>query len=124
MRVPIVLCAAFVAGCAQTFRPIVDMKAVDEAKYEQDLAECRAYADEVSPLEEAGAGALFGVLVGAALGAVLGATGDGLSAGAGAVAGAALGGTTGVVAGGAGGAQAQADVIKACLSGRGYRVLR
>src|SRR5690242_20116685 len=64
----IVLLAALLAGCAQSYQPIVDMKGVDEAQYQLDLSECRAYAEEVSPTSQAALGGAGGALLGGALG--------------------------------------------------------
>ena len=120
---------AFVAGtsfllisCASSYRPIVDMKGVDNARYEEDLVECRAYAEQVSPGSQAVAGGGLAAVLGAALGAIAGAFGG--NAGSGAGTGAAIGGVTGTVAGGAGGVSEQQRVIDRCLTGRGYNVLR
>ena len=44
-------------------RPIVDMKGVNKARYEKDLAECQGYAKEASGMggtAAKGAGAVFG----------------------------------------------------------------
>ena len=107
-------------GCA--YQPVVDMKGVDSAKYETDLAECRAYADQQSPAAEAVGGAVAGAVAGAILGAVVGAlVGD---PGGGAALGAATGGTSAAMAGGAGGIEGQMQIIRNCMSGRGYSVLR
>ena len=124
MRPPRVLAlaaAGTLAACAQTYHPIVDMKDVDQGKYQTDLADCRQYAEQVSPAEDALAGTLIGALVGTAVFAALGAAGG--DAGTGAAVGAALGGTTGAAAGVGGGIERQIQVIKSCLSGHGYRVL-
>jgi hypothetical protein len=124
MRKPVVLAAAtslLLVSCAGSYRPIVDMKGVDSARYEQDLAECRAYADEVSPGGQAVAGGVVTAALGAAIGAIAGAFGG--SAGTGAAAGAAIGGVTGTTAGGVGGVAQQQEVIDRCLAGRGYSVL-
>lgn len=110
------------AGCAQSYEPIIDRKGVDQARYEQDLAECRQYAEQVSPAGEAAAGGLLGAAFGAALGAVVGAFSG--SAGTGAAVGAATGGVTGTAGGAVGGVQGQKQVIDNCLRGRGYSVLR
>ncbi len=112
------------AACAQTYQPIVDLGGVDQAKYQRDLADCRQYAEQVDPAGEAMAGALLGAALGAALGAVTGSFDNGISAGTGAAAGAAYGGTLGVASGAAGGVGGQIDVIRNCLRGRGYNVLR
>jgi hypothetical protein len=108
-------------SCASSYRPIVDMKGVDSARYEADLAECRAYAEEVSPAGQAVAGAGIAAALGAALGAVAGAFSG--NAGSGAAYGASIGGVTGTAAGGAGGVSQQRQVIDRCLIGRGYSVL-
>jgi outer membrane lipoprotein SlyB len=116
-----VLALALVA-CARSYEPIVDTYGVDPARYEADLDDCRAYAEQVSPLEEAGGGALLGGAIGAALGAIAGAfSGD---AGTGAAVGAAVGGAGGGISGGAEGVAGQRQVIRNCMSGRGYSILR
>jgi len=112
------------AACARTYQPIVDLGGVDQAKYQRDLAACRHYAEQVDPACEAIAGALLGAALGAALGAVTGSFDSGISAGTGAAAGAAYGGTLGVAGGAAGGVGGQIDVIRNCLRGRSYTVLR
>jgi outer membrane lipoprotein SlyB len=110
------------AGCAQSYQPIVDMKGVDQAKYEADLAECRVYAEKESPVASVAGGAVAGAAAGAVLGAIVGAfIGD---PGGGAAFGAATGGASGALAGGAGSADSQVQIIRNCMSGRGYSVLR
>jgi hypothetical protein len=74
-------------------RPIVDMKGVNEARYEKDLAECQGYAKEAS--------------------------GMGGTAAKGAGAGAVFGGAGGAYKGN----ESQEAVVKKCLVGRGYKVL-
>ncbi len=111
--------ALSVSACASD--PIVDMKGVDNARYEQDLAECKQYADQVDVASNAGTGVLFGGAAGAAVGAVVGAiTG---APGTGAAIGAAGGGTTGLFGGGAKGYSKKQQVVRNCLRGRGYSVL-
>jgi outer membrane lipoprotein SlyB len=110
-----------VAGCAGSYRPIVDMKGVDAAAYERDLEECRAYADAVDPGAQAATGGLLAGGFGAALGAALGAIGG--DPGFGAATGAAAGGITGTASAAAGCAGQQRAVIDNCLRGRGYSVL-
>lgn len=108
-----------VYGCAGAdVRPIVDMKGVNEATYEQDLQECQTLAKQESGMGSTAAkGAGAGVVVGGLLGLVTGGNGSGIAQAAGA----------GAVIGGAGGAfkgnQAQESVVKRCLAGRGYKVL-
>ena len=107
------------AGCAQSKplgSPIVDMKGINRAAYEADLAECRSYAAEV----QAGKRAVAGAAAGAVLGGLIGAAVDDSdaakrSAGAGAVVGGAKGGAHGL--------RERSMVVKNCLRGRGYRVL-
>ena len=103
------------SGCAETYKPIVDMKGVDDAKYTTDLRQCREYAFQVDP----GVQALFGALGGAALGAGLAQGIDSSFASDMAVSGA-IGGS---MAGAAHGAYSQTVVINDCLKGRGYKVL-
>jgi len=101
------------AGCAAHPEPIVDLKGLDPDIFQQDLEECRAYADQVSTGEAALKGAAVGVLIGAAAGAI---SGD-------AAAGAGYGGIYGA-ADSALGAEGERRVVFArCLEGRGYRVL-
>lgn len=115
----IALAVLVAGGCASD--PIVDMKGVDGTKYQQDLAECRQYADQVDVASGAGTGALLGAGAGAAVGAVVGAiTG---APGTGAAIGAAGGGTSGLFGGGASGYSKKERVVRNCLRGRGYSVL-
>ena len=109
------------AGCADTYRPVVDRQGVDPGAYQRDLAECRDYARQVSPLGSAAKGGLIGGAIGAAAGAVVGAlTGN---VGRAAAIGAAGGGTAGILRGGLRGGARQKRVIRRCMRGRGYRVL-
>ena len=111
--------ALFAAGCSSTpGKPIVDMKGVNRYQYEQDLAECSEYADEVNVAGKTAGGAAAGAAVGAAVGAIWdGYRGNSPERGA----------ATGAVVGGAGGAGSglneRSQVVKSCLRGRGYRVL-
>ena len=103
------------SACA-THRPVVDMRGVDSAAFEADLVECQRYAEQVSPAGNAGVGAVVGTVVGGLLGAAIGNSRlASRMAGAGAVGGAASGAGHG--------AETQVNVIRNCLSGRGYRVL-
>ena len=110
-----------ISACA-TYRPIVDMKGVDQGRYEADLKECQVYAEQVSPAGHAAVGAGIGAGIGAVLGAIIGSFFG--EAGRGAGMGAALGGAQGAIGGGAEGAQGQVNIIRNCMAGRGYRVLR
>jgi hypothetical protein len=114
--VVLALCAA---ACSSD--PIVDMKGVDEARYRQDLAECRQYTDQVDVARSAAGGAMLGAAGGAAVGAVVGAiTGR---PGTGAAIGAGGGGTSGLFGGGVSGEKKKERVVRNCLRGRGYHVL-
>jgi hypothetical protein len=116
VAVILALCAA---ACSSD--PIVDMKGVDQERYEQDLAECRQYADQVDVARSAGGGALLGAAGGAAVGAVVGAiTGR---PGTGAAVGGGAGGTSGLFAGGVSGENKKERIVRNCLRGRGYSVL-
>ena len=121
MKLISIVLMLIVTACAG-YRPIVDTKGVDQSRYETDLKECQAYAEQVSPAQEAAVGAVIGAGIGTALGAIVGAfLGD---TGAGAGIGAALGGAKGGITGAGGGMQGQTDIIRNCMSGRGYKVLR
>lgn len=100
-------------ACTTTDEIIIDKKGVDMARYDQDLAECRTYAQEVQTGKKAATGAASGAVVGGLIGAI---TGDaGKAAGVGAV----TGGAKGV----AEGSRDEVQVVKNCLRGRGYRIL-
>lgn len=104
-------------GCA-SYRPLVDARSVSSPqRYEQDLRECQHYAAQVSPGQSAVAGALFGALLGAAISGALG--GDRYVTEHVAAAGAVQGAANGA----AGGADAQVQIIRNCMSDRGYDVL-
>lgn len=130
MKIRIIVLAAFlllmtVAGCAG-YRPMVDLSSSSgktQATYEQDLKQCQEYAKQVSPDTSAamgaGAGAAFGALVGGVAAAVLGA-----DVGENILLGASMGGISGGVGGVGAGANTQMEVIKRCMQGRGYTVLK
>jgi hypothetical protein len=107
--------AILLAGCA--YRPVVDPKRTDTAKYETDLVECREIAKQ-------GAGAGGGALVGAGAGYVVGqavARTTGRShvaneAGRGAA-------VVGAAGGAGAGAKNRRGIIKNCMIGRGHAVL-
>jgi outer membrane lipoprotein SlyB len=103
------------AGCA--YRPVVDPKRSDMAKYESDLAECRQIAEKAPG---AGTGAAVGAVGGYAVGQVLARTTGRANVANEAGRGAAVLGA----AGGAGsGAKNKRQIIKNCMSGRGHAVL-
>ncbi len=108
------------AGCAQFYKPAVDLEGADRAKYEADLAECRNEAEqsvaEAPPV-------VGGALVGAFLGAVLGFSATGpFDGGTGTAIGAAAGGAAGAALGGMSVSSKQTEVIDGCLRSRGYAV--
>ncbi|MEN9806691.1 MAG: hypothetical protein RL756_1211 [Pseudomonadota bacterium] len=115
----IVMFAFALSGCAaqQPGRdPIVDMKGVDPAQYEEDLAVCKQYAEQVGVARDTATGAL----VGAAIGGLAGAAADDSdsakrAAGVGAVVGGAHGAFSGI--------EERDRVIRSCLRNRGYAVL-
>lgn len=119
----ILVAATVLGGCAQSHQPIVDTRGQDTARYQQDLFECRQYAERVSPAGNAAIGGLGGAAGGAALGAIAGAILPGFGAGTGAALGAATGGVVGVAGGTARGVTSQQQIINNCLRGRGYSVL-
>ena len=61
----------FVVGCASD-RVIVDTKGIDERKYQADLAECEAFAEQINTPAEAAKGGAVGAVIGATVGAVIG----------------------------------------------------
>ena len=112
MKTLLIICLVL-AGCAgATYRPLVDRPGPN---YERDLAECQRYA-EGEP--GAGGSALIGAILGGLLGAAIGHnTGYGGNF-------AAAGAAGGAMEAGGSADQNQASVIKNCLAGRGYSVLR
>lgn len=108
--------AAFLtlSACASTYRPVVDNKTSPQ-NYEQDLAECRAYAGDDA---RAGVGAIIGGVIGAGF-SVLMFAGAGLKADHVHRGVAALGAITG----GLSAMKEQRNIIARCMNGRGYSVL-
>jgi len=102
-----------ISACARQ-QIIIDPAGVDQARYQQDLAECKQIAEQVD--QKAGQGAVAGAVISGAIGAILGDRRDAERlAGVGAVSGAASGaGQT---------RQEKNLVIKNCLRNRGYKVL-
>jgi len=106
------------AGCnTAQYRPVVDTQGVNMAIYERDLGECQRYAQQIDVGNSLAASAAVGAGVLGALAAVLG--GNRYDVGRWASAGAITGGVNGAAAGG----RTQVDIIRNCMSGRGYRVL-
>jgi outer membrane lipoprotein SlyB len=111
--VPLCTLLALTTACTTTDEIIIDKKGVDMARYEQDLAECRAYSSEVQTGKKVATGAASGAVVGGLIGAI---TGDaGKAAGVGAVGGGAKGASEG--------SRQEVQVVKNCLRGRGYKLL-
>lgn len=104
-----------VAGCTTTNEIIIDQKGVDMSRYEENLADCESYAEQVAVGKKAAKGAASGAVVGGAIGSV--------SKGRDAGEGAAIGAITGVTKGLSDGERDKVRVVKNCLRGRGYRVL-
>jgi outer membrane lipoprotein SlyB len=107
---------ALTVGCTTTDEIIIDEKGVDMRHYEDDLAECKGYSENVKTTEKAAKGATSGAVVGGLLGAV---TGDSESVQQGAGVGAVTGGARGLNEG----EKDTVRVVKNCLRGRGYKVL-
>jgi len=107
------------AGCAgANYRPIIDTQGVDFNRYESDLQQCQQFSMQTG---DAAQKAAVGAAAGAILGSVLAAAACG---GYDRSATARLGAVTGAVSGGAQGETDQRNIIRRCLSGRGYRVLQ
>lgn len=115
-RSTLLLGLLILTGCTTTNEIIIDEKGVNMGAYRTDLAECQAYASNVKTGEKTAKGAASGAVVGGLIGAITGGS-----------SGAATGAGVGAVGGGARGAsegeQTEVEVVKRCLSGRGYRVL-
>lgn len=115
----------FAAGCASSYRPPVDPTfTTDSARYQKDLAECKAIAESYSKDtgEEALKGGGIGAVAGAALGAAVGAAAG--APGAGAAIGATTGAATGATIGGVGAKKGYEDTYDACMRNRGYKLLK
>jgi hypothetical protein len=98
--------------------PVVDKKGIDENKYQQDLAECQNLSTETEASGASGAKKAAG---GAAVGALLGLVGGGNSTNIAQAAG--IGGVIGGASGLYSGNSEKQNIIRRCLSGRGYKVL-
>ena len=115
LRLSTIVLALAAAGCA--WRPMVDPKTTDMARFETDLAECKQIAEQGPG---AGAGAAGGAAVGYALGQVVArTTGNSHVANEAGRGAAVIGGAKGAGSG----AEAKRSVIRNCLSGRGHKVL-
>jgi len=120
-----VVALAVLAGCADSYEPVVDFQASRNTRdaYQTNLYECQQLAKQGgSPVEDAAVGGVGGAALGAAVGAISGAILGG-GAGTGAAAGAAIGGTAGGAGGAVKGVSDQKSIVRKCLQGRGYAVL-
>jgi len=111
----LLLATLLISGCSAN-KIIIDREGVDEARYQQDLASCQQYAEEVETGKKVAGGAVGGALIGGAIGAILG---DSRSA----ARGAGVGSVTGAAGGAGQAANEKTRVVKNCLRGRGYQVL-
>jgi len=102
--------ASLLTACGSA--PIVNQTGVDPVVYQQDLSDCKRYADEVRVAQKTGTGAVAGAAAGALIGVIIGDTGRG--AGVGAV----QGGTSGTVSG----VRERRTVVRNCLRDKGYSV--
>lgn len=120
--IAVTVCLALTACATQptgeNYRPVIDTKGVETTQLESDLRECQAYAAQVAgAAEQAAAGAVAGALFGAVLAA---AAGSRYSRNQHAAVGAVAGMSGGAIAG----ERDQRNVIRRCMSGRGYTVLQ
>ena len=111
------------APILQSYQPVIDTGSLGFSwnQYYKDLEECRSYAKQVSPANQAVGEAVVGSIFGAALGAILGSGFH--SAGSSAGIGAGISGLTGAAHGAGGAIQEQKKIIDTCMIGRGYKVL-
>jgi hypothetical protein len=100
--------------------PVVDVPPGEEARYQQDLQQCRELAQQAEGNKKSG------VKTGRRVGLIAGAAGGALT-GEGAVKGAAVGGAAGGLTGRTAGTMQDAGdagfVVRKCLDGRGWTVL-
>lgn len=115
----LVAIALALIGCAgANYRPLIDSKGVDFNRYEADLSECQRFATQVNGAgENAATGAVAGAIFGSLLAAAAGKNYDRTSS-------AKVGALSGAVGAGAEGENNQKNVIRRCLTGRGYKVLQ
>lgn len=124
MLIPAIL---LLATACSSYQPVVDLKASKDAKtFQESVMECKYLANqEISVAGDAAWGATIGIITSAALGTIIAVVTKSpepllLVVGVGA-AGGALGG------GGMGAIKAQDErnsMVRACLKGRGFSVLR
>jgi outer membrane lipoprotein SlyB len=114
-HITLILMLVVSASCASN-KIIIDRKNVDMTMYEQDLAECKVYSEEISTGKQAAKSGLTGAAVWGAIGAAVGNS-ETAASGAGA------GGIAGTARGAGHAEHDKQQVIKNCLRGRGYQVL-
>ena len=100
-------------GCTAHPDPIIDTRGVDLVAYEDDMADCASYGQQIHIEQGVVKGAAAGAAVGTATGAISGNTARG--AGYGAIFGAAESARLND--------RMKQRVVKNCMRGRGYRVL-
>ncbi|MCP4000956.1 MAG: glycine zipper family protein [Gammaproteobacteria bacterium] len=108
------LTIASLTACSSHPDPIVDTQGVNMTVYEQDLAECKSYSEQIDPSQGMAKGAAGGAVTGGAIGAI-GSGGIGKGAGIGAI--------LGMAGSGSKAATDKEEVVKRCLRYRGYKVL-
>jgi outer membrane lipoprotein SlyB len=95
---------------------IIDTKNTDMSNYQQDLAECEQYTEQVATGKHVTSGAVGGAVLGGLVGAAVGnSTTAQRGAGAGAI--------TGTAKGVSKSEQEKSRVLRNCLRGRGYKIL-
>lgn len=104
-----------VAGCSAHPDPIIDTRGVNMTVYEQDLSDCKSYAEQVPVASGVAKSAAAGAAVGGAIGAVVERRD--------AAEGAAVGAITAGAASGSKEIKNKEQIVKRCLRYRGYRVL-
>lgn len=114
-----IICAVLaltISGCATRdagYVPMVDTKGRDTNQLAVDTAECQQYAQKQAG---AGTGAVVGAVAGALIGALLMSKGYRNY-------GATRGAVFGAMGGASGANEAQENVTRRCLQGRGYQTL-
>jgi outer membrane lipoprotein SlyB len=114
LSLALTLVVATLGACSSHPDPIIDSKGVNMTVYEEDLAECKSYSEQIDPSKGMAKGAAGGAVTGGAVGAI-GSGSIGTGAGIGAVLGASRSGSKA--------ATDKEEVVKRCLRYRGYKVL-
>lgn len=110
----VIFASLSLAACSSAPQPIIDPTGVNMTVYEEDLAECTGFSEQVR-IEN---GMVKGAAVGAATGAAIGIIrGQDIAEDAG------VGAVLGTSKSGVQGAREKENVVKRCLRYRGYRVL-